>query len=185
MDTISFVTQNEIKIREIKEIFSDISNKRFFKFTVVEILSSDIEEIIKEKAASAYKFAQVPVIVEHGGLYIDYLRKYPGPLSKPMWDILEDNICKLIPENETRNAKAFSSVCYCDGRKRIFCTEYTEGIITEDKGRGDNGFQWDHIFIPNDQNGQYKTYAEMEQTEKLNYSQAAKAYRALRKKIGF
>lgn len=183
MNRIYFVTQNEIKIREIKEIFSDFDGKRFIKFPVMEILSSDIEEIIKAKAASAYMFAQVPVIVEHGGLYIEYLKDYPGPLSKPMWDILEDNICNLIPENENRDAKAFSAVCYCDGRKRIACTEFTQGKITENGGRGNNGFQWDHIFIPCGQKGKSLTYAEMEQTEKLTFSQAAKAYRALRKKL--
>jgi XTP/dITP diphosphohydrolase len=140
-------------------------------------LSPDIEKIIKHKAAIAYQFSQVPVIVEHGGLYIEYLRNYPGPLSKPMWDVLEDNICDLIPANQSRKASAFSAVCYCDGRKRIFCIESTEGQIAQ-KGRGNNGFQWDYIFIPN---GETRTYAEMSQTEKLNYSQAAKAYRALRK----
>jgi XTP/dITP diphosphohydrolase len=120
--------------------------------------------------------AQVPVIVEHGGLYIEHLKDYPGPLSKPMWDILEGNICDLIPINHSRKARAFSAVCYCDGLKLIHTVEFTEGEIA-DKSHGDNGFQWDHIFIPN---GEIRTYAEMTQTEKLKYSQAAKAYRALR-----
>lgn len=177
MEPLYFNTANEIKIREIKEIFFDCKCEvRFLHFDVTEILSASIVDIIKDKAASAYKLAQVPVIVEHGGLYIEHLKNYPGPLSKPMWDILEDNICDLIPVNNSRKAQAFSAVCYCDGRKLIHTVKSTEGEIAV-RGSGNNGFQWDHIFIPN---GETRTYAEMTQTEKLRFSQAAKAYRALR-----
>lgn len=177
MEPIYFNTVNKIKIREIEEIFGDCKCEvRFLGYEVIEILSYDIEEIIKAKAASAYQFAQLPVVVEHGGLYIEHLKEYPGPLSKPMWDRLQDNICDLIPSGQSRKSKAFSAVCFCDGRKLIHKVEYTEGEIAE-RGRGNNGFQWDHIFIPN---GETRTYAEMTQTEKLKYSQAAKAYRALR-----
>jgi XTP/dITP diphosphohydrolase len=178
MEPLYFNTVNPTKAREIKEIFKDCKREvRFLNYVVTEILSANIEEIIKAKAASAYRLAQVPVVVEHGGLYIEYLKQYPGPLSKPMWDVLEDNICDLIPPTHSRKAQAFSAVCYCDGRKRVYTVESIEGEIAQN-GRGNNGFQWDHIFIPN---GENKTYAEMTQTEKLQYSQAAKAYRSLRK----
>ena len=178
MEPLYFNTANPTKAREIKEIFKDSKREiRFLNYVVTEILSANIVEIIKAKAAAAYRLAQVPVIVEHGGLYIEYLKQYPGPLSKPMWDVLEDNICDLIPVNQSRKAEAFSAVCFCDGRKRIYAVESIEGEIAE-RGRGDNGFQWDHIFIPN---GDSRTFAEMNQTEKLQYSQAAKAYKSLRK----
>jgi XTP/dITP diphosphohydrolase len=180
MEPLYFNTVNEIKIREIKEIFQDCKCEvRFLNHNVIEILSDDIVDIIRAKAALAYQFAQLPIIVEHGGLYIEHLKDYPGPLSKPMWDRLQDNICDLIPTNHSRKAKAFSAVCYCDGRRLIHKVEFTAGQIAE-RGRGDNGFQWDHIFIPN---GETRTYAEMSQTEKLKFSQAAKAYRSLRKDL--
>ena len=43
------------------------------------------------------------------------------------------------------------------------------------------GFQWDPIFIPN---GSDLTYAQMDQGEKLRYSQAARAYGELRDYLG-
>ncbi len=171
-----FNTINEIKISEIKEIFSSYpQDLKFLKNNVIEILSEDIKTVIKAKAADAYKKCRVPVIVEHGGLNIEYLNGFPGALSKPMWDLMEEKICTIIPPGQSRKAKAISGVCFCDGMKsHVFISE-TEGCISPER-RGTNGFQWDPIFIPE---GETKTYAEMNRTEKLRFSQAAKAYHQL------
>lgn len=168
-----FNTVNEIKIVEIREIFSSYhGNLKFLKNNVIEVLSENIEIVIKAKAADAYKKCRVPVIVEHGGLIIDYLNGFPGALSKPMWDLMGEKITKLIPEGESRIATAVSGVCFCDGmRSHVFIGE-TTGTLSE-KSLGKNGFQWDPIFIPD---GDKRTFAEMSLTEKLEFSQAAKAY---------
>ncbi|NEU08618.1 non-canonical purine NTP pyrophosphatase [Flavihumibacter sp. R14] len=180
MKKLYFNTINSVKVREITEIFKDYSDEvGFLDNNVTEILSANLDDVIKAKAAQAYRLAKVPVIVEHGGLEIEFLNNYPSALSKPMWDMLGDKICELIPPLESRKAVAKSAVCYCDGRKYVICFGETPGQISK-KGLGDNGFQWDPIFIPE---GSTKTYAEMEQTEKLQFSQAMKAYTALRKKL--
>lgn len=182
MKKLYFNTINPVKVSEIKEIFSNYGgNIGFLDNNVTEILSPKLEEVIKAKAAQAYRRANVPVIVEHGGLEIEFFNDYPSALSKPMWDMLEDKICKLIPPSETRKAIAKSAVCYCDGMRYVICFGQTEGRISH-KSLGNGGFQWDPIFIPN---GSSKTYAEMTQTEKLEFSQAMKAYTALRKELNF
>jgi XTP/dITP diphosphohydrolase len=171
-----FNTVNETKIREIGEIFSShLFELNFLRTPIIEILSDDVVQVIKAKAAEAYNRCRVPVIVEHGSLCIDYFNNFPGALSKPMWDLMGDRICKLIPDGESRNAKAISGVCYCDGKKRHVSIGETIGEIARE-GRGTNGFQWDPIFIPR---GETKTYAEMDQSEKLKFSQATKAYNNL------
>lgn len=171
-----FNTINQIKIREIREIFPSSSwELKFLKASIMEILSEDVEEVIKAKAAEAYKMCRVPVIVEHGALSIDYFNGFPGALSKPMWDLMDDKICKLIPGGESRTCKALSGVCYCDGKSRIVVVGQTKGVLSFE-GRGSNGFQWDPIFIPD---GEMRTFGEMSQSEKLKYSQAAKAYNKL------
>jgi XTP/dITP diphosphohydrolase len=180
MRKLYFNTVNNVKKQEITEIFKDLKVEiRFLSNNITEILSPDLEQVIKEKAAQAYKLSRVPIIVEHGGLYIEYLNEYPSALSKPMWDMLGDKICKLIPAGESRKATARSAVCYCDGANyEIFIGE-TQGTISA-TGRGTHGFQWDPIFMPD---GSAKTYAEMEQTEKLTFSQAMKAYNKLMKEL--
>ncbi len=182
MSLIYFNTVNKSKIKEIKLIFKDLkSNLRFLENPITEILSDNLEEVILNKAAQAYKKADVPVIVEHGAIFIDYLQGYPGALSKPMWDLLGERICDLVPKDEKRTAMAASAVCYCDGMKRVHVIESTPGFLSV-KGKGKHGFQWDPVFIPL---GQKQTYAEMTTKEKLKYSQAAKAYNKLRMKLGF
>lgn len=179
-DFIYFNTINKTKISEIKEIFSSYLNRvKFLSEDIREILDSDINSVIMAKAASAYQVCRVPVIVEHGALVINYFNGFPGAVSKPMWDSMQGKICKLIPIGEPRDAVALSGVCYCDGFRRKVFVGKTEGTIST-QGRGGNGFQWDPIFIPN---GSTRTYAEMDQTEKLKYSQAAKAYNELIKHL--
>ena len=171
-----FNTINKSKQKEITELFSPFDcDIKFLTYEITEILSHDIEKVILSKALDAFRKHQVPVVVEHGALVIDYLNSFPGALSKPMWDLMEGKICSLIPPGESRKAKVISAVCYCDGRKRHPFIAETEGEIS-DISKGDLGFQFDPIFIPK---GASKTYAEMSQTEKLKYSQASKAYEQL------
>lgn len=168
-----FNTVNAFKREEIAQIFSGSNFEiKFLKTPIVEILSHELEEVIFKKAADAYMATRTPVIVEHGALQIDYFNGFPGALSKPMWDLMNTKICEIIPLGASRSAKAVSAVCYCDGKRRITTYGETLGSISE-IAKGSNGFQWDPIFIPE---GETKTYAEMELSEKLSYSQAKKAY---------
>jgi len=172
-----FNTVNGDKIREIQFVFSKHRNisTKFLNREIVEVLSYNINMVVKQKAIDAYNYWRLPVIVEHGALEIEYLNHFPGALSKPMWDLMNDKICSLIPNGETRMAKVISAVCYCDGKKiEIFIGE-TIGTISH-KGLGSNGFQFDPIFIPE---GCSKTYAEMDLDEKMPYSQATKSYEKL------
>jgi XTP/dITP diphosphohydrolase len=173
-----FNTINPVKIEEITEIFSGYGpNIKFLRNEITEILSHDLKAVILAKAGDAYKRCRVPIIVEHGALCVEYFNNFPGALSKPMWDLMGDKICKLIPPGAARDATAYSGVCYCDGTQRKVFLGSTPGSISEE-GKGTNGFQWDPIFIPN---GETKTYAEMIQSEKLGFSQAVKAYNELKK----
>lgn len=170
-------TINEDKKKEINHIFSKEASFEihFLDKKIDEVLSNNIKSVIKDKAIKAYLSWNLPVVVEHGALEVKYFNKFPGALSKPMWDLMNDKICNLIPKKESREAKVISAVCYCDGKEiKIFIGE-TKGVIA-DKGRGKHGFQFDPIFIPN---GSIKTYAEMNLEEKMKYSQAAKSYKKL------
>ncbi len=180
MTQLYFNTVNRHKMAEISTIFSDVDVEiKFLEHNIQEVLSHNLETVIKSKAEEAYKACRVPVIVEHGALCIEYLNNFPGALSKPMWDLMDAKICKLIPYGETRAASVYSGVCYCDGKVRKSFIEKTEGTIAIE-GRGTFGFQFDPIFIPN---GVTLTYAEMALDEKLKHSQAVKAYNMLKKEL--
>lgn len=181
MSILYFNTVNHTKISEIKHIFSDmIDMVRFTNYKILEPLSSSLEELAPVKVSDAYKAARVPVVVEHGALEIDYLNGLPGALSKPIWDGLGGKLCDLIPSGEDRGAHACSAVAYCDGFRRHTFIVRVPGTISEAR-MGSGGFQWDPIFIPD---GSDLTYAQMDQGEKLRYSQAARAYGELRDYLG-
>ena len=81
---IYFVTANEKKIAESNERLTRFVERvqtqelvRFeieicpFKKYLDELLSLDIQEIVRKKALDAYRVVHRPVVVEHGGLFLD------------------------------------------------------------------------------------------------------------------
>jgi XTP/dITP diphosphohydrolase len=178
---IYFVTVNEFKFQEAKDYLrgSKVELERV-NYQIREILDLNLEVIVRDKCLKAYEQAHVPCVVEHGGVGIDALKGLPGGLSKVVWDNLGDQLCKLIPRDESRSAKATSVIGYCDGKRIKLYKGVTEGeIVTQ--ARGDYKFQWDPIFSPK---GETRTYAELGREGKRRYSQAAQAWTALAKDLG-
>jgi XTP/dITP diphosphohydrolase len=176
-----FNTSSTAKATEARAFFGPDNPKiRYLGKEVTEILDTDLVRVVRAKAAAAYREARLPVIVEHGGLFIDYLSGLPGALVKPMWVLLSDRICDLVPPGASRSAKARSVVCFCDGRTRRVFEAAVEGTLAE-SARGESGFHWDPVFIPA---GKDRTFAEMSLEEKLAVSASAKAYAQLREALG-
>lgn len=139
-----------------------------------EILTKDIDAVVKNKAIEAYKHAAIPCVVEHSGLFMDALPDLPGVLGKMIWESVGDRICGFLREGDSRNAVARSVIGYCDGRRvRLYVGEMP-GQISE-RSRGDYTFNWDPIFIPQ---GSTQTYGEMGPERKLETSPAVKAWKA-------
>ena len=142
---------------------------------VAEILSPDLDTIMRAKAMAAYRQALVPLFVEHGGLYIDHLNGLPGPLVKPFWEKLEGKICELIPAGASRRAHVVQKVCYCDGKALRTFEGRVEGVIAPEP-RG-SALHWEPVFIPD---GFTETLGEMTPDQKLRCSGTAKACAELR-----
>ncbi|WP_224242568.1 non-canonical purine NTP pyrophosphatase [Hyalangium gracile] len=179
MPTIYFSTSNEQKYEDVKQCFLSCKNPpRMLWQKVPEMLSGDLEEVVRTKALEAYKRAQVPLFVEHGGLYIEYLKQLPGPLVKPFWEALEGDLCAIIPPGASRRAHVIQQVCYCDGRKLQVFEGRIDGRIADQKEG--TGIHWEPVFIPD---GQHKTMGQMSIAEKVTYSGNAKAYAQLRRAL--
>ena len=90
MEGIYFNTINEAKRLEVSRCFDGSARPlRFLSHPVTEILELDLSLVVRAKAAEAYRALRVPLVVEHGGLFIDHLKELPGPLVKPMWGLLK------------------------------------------------------------------------------------------------
>jgi len=174
---VYFNTVNDAKMVEIARCFEGSRRPlRFLSHQVTEILELDLERVVRAKAAAAYREHRVPLIVEHGGLFLEHLKGLPGPMIKPMWDRLGAALCDLIPAGAPRRVIARSAGCYCDGRTRVVFLESLEGTVAE-RPRGEHGCYWDPVFIPEDDD---RTLGEMTLDEKLRFSPSARVYAALR-----
>jgi XTP/dITP diphosphohydrolase len=173
-------TSNDEKARELLHFFGGTARLGILRYPVTEILETNLEQVVRAKAAEAYRELRVPVIVEHGALCIDFLNGMPGALVKPTWMALGNRLCMLVPSGEPRTGMAMSALCYCNGRKREVILRKVVGEIAPNP-RGTGGFHWDPVFIPQ---GETRTLAEMPIDEKLRASASGQAYAELGKHLG-
>lgn len=162
---INFVTGNQGKIIEAKEILKvEIIPVRIEKLD--EVQTNDPLECVNKKAISAYFFSSLNGLP---GVFIDYFMDAFG----------NDGLLKLLVNEKDRTAIAQTSLCYFDGKKSLVVFGKVKGRISKEK-KGENGFGWDAIFIPD---GSRKTFAEMSREEKNKISMRRLALEQLKKQI--
>ena len=90
LSTLTFVTGNENKLREVKEILGNLVNVEHVKLEAQEVQGT-AEEVAKAKAKQLFKLHKQPLITEDTSLCFNAYGGLPGPYIK---DFLE----KLKPE---------------------------------------------------------------------------------------
>lgn len=165
MKKILFITGNSKKAEEVAAITGfDVSAKNL---DIPEIQSLDVEEVAKAKALSAFKLTNSPVIVDDTGMNIDALNGLPGALVAWFLDNLKpEGILKILSGEKNRKASVCTCIAYADQTGVFAFTGTIKGEVSESL-KGENGFGYDPIFIPN---GSDKTYAEMTAEEKNEIS---------------
>jgi XTP/dITP diphosphohydrolase len=169
---VTYVTSSPFKVEEngifrtqwrLKsgERVDQIFNFDLRQVAIAEVLEVSIEKMVRQEVKAAYARLRVPCIVEHAGLiFVDYEdHDYPGGLTKPMWNTLGP---AFIDETQSagRSVVARAVVAYCDGQSSFTFTGETSGKISSEP-RGDRSFYWDTVFIPDDENPNGMTYAEI------------------------
>lgn len=106
-------------------------------------------------------------MVEDISLSFNALGRLPGPFIK--WflhEIGNKGMCRLLDSYSDRSAVARVCIAYCNGDEIKFFDGEVKGRIAE-APRGDDGFGWNCIFIPE---GASKTYAQMNGEETKQFS---------------
>ena len=166
-----FVSSNENKFQETERILSNFRMQiNFFKTTLEEIQSNDLNDIAEQKAINAYGIVKKPIIIEDDGLFIDSLNGFPGPYSSYVYDTIGNKgIMNLLENCEIRDAKFVSIIAYCDSDCDVKLFESSiPGKISSVIEKG--GWGYDPIFIPN---GESKTYANVSDKDKFSHRAAA------------
>ena len=174
---LKFVTGNTDKLREAQEILGvDLQQEALPELH--EIQTSDVPALVEHKAREAYGILQCPVMVEDSGLVFEAWNGLPGALVK--WfeqSVGCGGMLKMLEPFENRKAVAQCLVAVYDGREILIGKGEVTGTVA-DRLRGDNGFGWDVLFIPE---GQDRTYAEMTTEEKNAISHRRRAFESLKK----
>ncbi len=171
---ITFITGNKGKFEEASKIIEGLEQ---LDIDLVEIQSLDPKEIITAKLNEARKQTSGNIVVEDVGVYIESLNGLPGPLIKWFMKALDnEGLYKLVEnfENKKAEAKVIVGAGFENGE-----IEFFDGVISGKvvSPRGENGFGWDKIFMPE---GFDKTFAEMAQDEKNEISMRKIAFQKLK-----
>jgi inosine triphosphate pyrophosphatase len=162
--SLSFITGSKNKFEEVKAVITDIEQ---LDIDLPEIQHVDAHEIIKAKLAEATKRQPGELMVEDTSLYFDCLNGLPGPLIKWfMKTVGNDGLANIAAKLGDTKAQAKTIIGYANSQGEV---EFFEGVIegTIVAPRGETGFGWDPIFLPD---GYNKTFAEMAQDEKNTLS---------------
>jgi inosine triphosphate pyrophosphatase len=206
MKSITFVTGNEQKLKEVKEILlfrddlyrnENNNNRSSSGFDLIsksidlpELQGSSQEVIAKQKCLMALREIKGPCLVEDTSLCFEGLRGLPGPYIKWFLEKLGlDGLVKMLSAYDDKRARAMCVFAYAKG---VECTDVddiecfvgiTEGVIVEKRGKEE--FGWDAIFEPTEQTDfdNRKTYGEMEKEEKNRISHRYRALEKLRKRL--
>ncbi|WP_457548820.1 XTP/dITP diphosphatase [Archaeoglobus sp.] len=154
---VYFVTSNEGKFREAKEIGKRYEvNVEWIRREYLEPQGKDLEEIAKISAKLLANEIDKPFFLEDSGLFIQALNGFPGPYSSYVFKTIgNEGILKLMNGVEDRSAYFLAVIAFWDGEKVLTFKGKVEGKIAKEM-RGDKGFGFDPIF---EYNG--KTFAEM------------------------
>ena len=180
-----FATQNEGKYNEVKKLIPSVirllSLDDLNFCGEIEETGKTLKQNAKIKSDFIYKNYNTNCFADDSGLEIDSLKGLPGVYSARFAGNnckSQDNIEKvwrLLAGYKNTNAKLKSVFSLNINGKTFFFEGKIEGKIIYDQ-RGQNGFGYDSIFIPN---GHKKTFAELDLIEKNKISHRSKALKKL------
>ena len=172
-----FVTGNPNKVREAREILG-LALEPVQVEGLFEIQTPDLNEVVRHKAQQAHSALQCPVMVEDSGLVFHAWNGLPGALVKWFEETVGcQGMLRMVKDFNDRSATAICCFAVYDGKNMRIARGEVNGTLAE-KIRGENGFGWDVIFIPD---GHERTYAEMSAQEKNAISHRKRALDKLRK----
>ena len=178
---IIFATNNQHKVDEIRSVLPKSLSIITLREGGIDINIPEpyntLQENAAEKARTIYNLTQTSCFSEDTGLEVYSLNNEPGVHSaryageEKSFDKNIEKLLSKLHHSSERKARFRTVVCLILNKEEFFFEGICEGeIITE--RRGDHGFGYDPIFIPE---GSGKTFAEMTTNEKNQYSHRKKA----------
>lgn len=133
-----------------------------------------------QKATMAFELCGLPSLADDSGLEVDALGGAPGVYSARFAGPEKNDkanmelLLQKLGDRKDRSARFRTVLAYVDANETRYFEGVVEGTIAM-QGRGEGGFGYDPIFIPD---GEQRSFAEMEAPEKNSMSHRAKAMQA-------
>ena len=193
MSRIIFATGNAGKMKEIREILSDlpyevVSMKEAGVTADIVEDGTTFEENALIKARTIAKLTGEIAMADDSGLEVDYLDKAPGIYSARFlgedtsYDIKNKYLIDKLEgvEGSDRSARFVCAIAcvWPEGKEKV-CRATIEGELAKESA-GTNGFGYDPIFYVPEYG---KTTAELTMEEKNEISHRAKALREMKKEF--
>jgi len=169
------VTSSPDKLAEINEILG--TNHKVSKVDIPEIQSLDLDEVIENKAKSAYQKIKKPVLVEDVSFEIKAFGGLPGTFIKFFLKTLGTEGTVAFVKGEDTTTKVTAAVAIYDGKNLKIFKGTIYGTLSP-RDRGEYGFGFDKVFIPK---GYNKTLAQMPPSLKNKISHRAKVLGMVKK----
>lgn len=183
MEQLVIASNNNGKIREIREMIADIELLSLsdigFTADIPEPFHT-FEENALTKASAIHQYSGKNVFADDSGLCVNALNGAPGVESAHYSGTRDDeqNLQKVLEElsgSADRSAFYKAVICLIWDDEVYYFEGLCHGTIIEEK-RGDGGFGYDPIFIPD---GYERTFAELPLNIKNNISHRGKAVRKM------
>ncbi len=185
---VLLATNNIGKVKELQKMLGNQYNVLTLKDVNcdIDVVEDGLtfKENSKKKAIEIYNATKIPCIADDSGLCVEYLDGYPGVYTKRFLGEnatqtqRNENLLDKLKDcpNDKRNATFICNISYYDGINLIISEGKIEGKISNIR-RGENGFGFDEILIPN---GYTKTLAEFTLEEKNKISARNEAINKLK-----
>ena len=179
---LTFATSNKHKLKEVRSLapagFEIVGLEDIGFNEELPETQDTIEGNSLQKAEYLSKQYNCACFAEDTGLEIDALNGEPGVYSARYAGpqaTFNDNVQKVLSGMQgksDRNARFKTVITYYSNGKYVQFEGVTKGSILQEP-RGDEGFGYDPIFIPE---GSDKAYAEMTLEEKNRFSHRKKSF---------
>ncbi len=171
LPTVYMASRSRNKFNEYKFLLGNFADLQWYKISVDEPQTSDLEILIRRKIHETHRYLPyLPFFVEQTGLIVNAWHNLPGTATSMFIDSLgNEGICRMMAayEGKDRAATAVTHLGYhsADGDVRVFKGEVF-GHIAQSP-RGERGYGWDAIFIPD---GHKRTFGEMTHKQKNEFA---------------
>lgn len=178
MEKIVIASGNENKVKEFASLLSDmkiklVPYKKLCGDFEIEENGKTFEENALIKARTVVEKTNLPVIADDSGFCIKALDNFPGLTTARFIEEqggVDEAFKELYKRMQGKRDLTASFVCviaFIDKDKKEHTFKGVCNGFMPNSPRGDNGFYYDRIFVPN---GYGITFAEMEEQEKNSIS---------------